>query len=430
MTRESLRALLIFLLAFAAPVSLFAEPTVGASSAVLMDAATGKVLYEKNAHERRDPASTTKIMTAIVALENASLDEIVTTSASAAERDAGESAIWLKEGEQLTMEQMLLALMVRSANDAASAIAEHVAGSEAAFAEMMNAKAKELGMHDTHFVNPHGFYGEGHYTTAYDLALAAAYAQQNDDFRRIATTEKVVIPWPGHDWDRVLYNRNKFLRMYPGADGVKTGFTNRAGRCFVASAVRDGWRLIAVVLNSPDMWNEAAALLEYGFTHFEPQVVVPENFLVKQLRFFLAHPREVSLITAEPVTWVGRKGEPLPRVEALFSQRQISLPMKRAELAGELEVRVEGKTLARVPVVSSRAIERDFTPLLPFGAGFFLATFWLRRRTARAATPASFGGGESHPEPKTPTREPSVGIAYGEAARAQPLVFGPAEHDA
>lgn len=184
------------------------------------------MLYEKNADVQLAMASTTKIMTALVVLENCSLDEVVTVAKEA--QGVEGSSIYLSAGEKLTVEQLLLGLMMHSGNDAAVALAIHCGGSVDAFVEMMNQKAADIGADRTNFVNPNGLPAEGHYTTARDLALIAATALKNDDFARIVSTQKAVIPWDGKEWDRVLVNKNKMLSMYDGANGVKTGYTKAA----------------------------------------------------------------------------------------------------------------------------------------------------------------------------------------------------------
>ena len=243
------------------------EPAITAVAAYLMDPLTGDVLYQKNPDQPLPMASTTKIMTAIVAMENASLNDSITISDHAIA--VGESSAWLSKGETLTVEQLLYALLVQSANDAAVALAEHVAGSEEAFVEMMNEKARELGAENTYFRNPHGLDVEGHYTTARDLAVIAAYAMQNPLFREIVASSGYQIPWPGHPYPRVLENHNKLLKMYPYATGIKTGYTVGAGKCLVASAEREGRELISVILNGGEIyWDQTIQLMEYGFNSF------------------------------------------------------------------------------------------------------------------------------------------------------------------
>ncbi|MBP3571861.1 MAG: D-alanyl-D-alanine carboxypeptidase [Clostridia bacterium] len=240
---------------------------VNARAAVLLEAGSGEVIFGQNENARLPMASTTKIMTALVALEALPLDTSVKITAESVGVEG--SSVYLAEGEVLTLEQLLYALLLESANDAASAIAVAVSGSVEAFAERMNRKATELGLTDTHFVNPHGLDAEGHYTTAYELAVIARAALENETFRTICATERKTIPLHGTEGVRLLLNHNKLLDSYEGCIGVKTGFTKKTGRCLVSAAKRDGVTLIAVTLGAPDDWRDHTAMLDYGFGLYE-----------------------------------------------------------------------------------------------------------------------------------------------------------------
>lgn len=251
---------------------------VSARSAILLDWNSGRILYEKNAHEKLPIASTTKIKTAVVALENGELDDVVITSKKAA--NTGGSSIWLEEGEVKKLEELLYGLMLRSGNDAAVAIAEHISGDVTLFSDLMTQRARELGSTGSSFKNPHGLHHPDHYSTAYDLALISSHAMGMPDFKRIITTPEIKISWPGHPWDRRLFNQNRLLKLYPGGEGIKTGWTTPAGRCFVGSASRDGRRLIGVVLNAPDKWEDTVNILNYGFkNYYYHQVINNEQYL-------------------------------------------------------------------------------------------------------------------------------------------------------
>ncbi len=237
--------------------------SVSASSAVLIEAESGRVLYEKDADKRRPMASTTKIMTALVALENHDLDAQIKIPKEAVGIEG--SSLYLTEGETLTLRELLYGLMLRSANDAAAAIAIAVGGSISDFAEMMNEKAEEMGLADTHFDNPHGLDSESHYTTARELALITAEALKNDVFREIVSTYKKSLPLGGVPDRRLVVNHNRLLRTYDGCIGVKTGFTKKDGRCLVSAAERDGVTLVAVTLNAPNDWSDHKKMLDGGF---------------------------------------------------------------------------------------------------------------------------------------------------------------------
>ena len=250
------------------PSAAEGEFSVSAKSAVLVLGDSGKVVWSKNSRERLPMASTTKIMTALVAIENTpDLSKPVKINSDACGIEG--SSIYLKEGEKLTLEQLLYALLLESANDSACAISIEVAGSVEKFADMMNATAEKIGMTDSHFTNPHGLDDDEHYTTAEDLAKLTVYALNNETFAKIVSTYKTTIPGSDDAGSRMLLNHNKMLKHYDGAVGVKTGFTKRSGRCLVSAAVRDGVSLVAVTLSAPDDWNDHKAMLDYGFANYK-----------------------------------------------------------------------------------------------------------------------------------------------------------------
>jgi len=254
---------------------------VSARGAVLMEAESGELIFGQNENARLPMASTTKIMTALVALESMPVDTVVKITPESVGVEG--SSIYLCEGETLTLEQLLYALMLESANDAATAIAMAVAGSVEAFAEKMNARAASLGLTDTHFVNPHGLDAEEHYTTAYELALVTREALRNPLFRKITATERKTIPLRGEEGVRLLLNHNKLLSSYEGCIGGKTGYTKKTGRCLVSAAEREGVTLIAVTLNAPDDWRDHTAMLNYGFDLYERTPLCDEGFYAAPL---------------------------------------------------------------------------------------------------------------------------------------------------
>lgn len=246
---------------------------VSARSAIVIEAETGQIIFEKDARTRRPMASTTKIMTALVAIESGDISREIVVDATAAGVEG--SSIYLKAGDKITLESLIWALMLESANDAAAAIAIGVAGSIDAFADLMNEKARTLGLADTNFTNPHGLSDDNHYTTAYDLARLSAAAMDNETFRQIVSTDKYRIAYA--DTARSLHNHNKMLHIYNGAIGVKTGFTKASGRCLVSAAERDGLTLIAVTLGAPDDWADHTAMLDLGFASVERVSLIKPN---------------------------------------------------------------------------------------------------------------------------------------------------------
>lgn len=258
---------------------------------LLMDAKSGKILYSKNAFEKRYPASTTKIMTAILTLENCKLTDIATVSHNAIfSVPVGYSHASLKEGEQLTIEQLLNVLLIPSANDAATVLAEHIAGSVDKFSDMMNNKAKEIGCLNTHFVNPNGIHSEDHYSTAYDLALIGKYAMQFDDIMRIATVNQYTLPKTNkYDKENRIFNSTNGLitkngeYYYSKATGLKTGYTDKAGYCIVTTAKQNDVELLQVVLGSDsikDRYEDCINVFEYGFKNYSYANLVKENEIV------------------------------------------------------------------------------------------------------------------------------------------------------
>lgn len=253
----------------------YAAATTSAKSAIVMEQRSHRILFVKNADERLPMASTTKIATALTVLNNAQLDSVVTVPAAAVGIEG--SSIYLREGERLTVRELLYGLMLRSGNDCAVALALHVAGSVEAFAQMMNDMAADVGCTDTHFVNPHGLHDPEHYTTAADLALITCAALDNSDFREIASCKSMRISNEGMEYDRLLVNKNKLLTNCAGADGVKTGYTKKAGRCLVGSATRNGMQVVSVVLDCGPMFEETARLFDAAFGEFSMQTIVPCN---------------------------------------------------------------------------------------------------------------------------------------------------------
>lgn len=264
----------LFMVATFLPSGLYASPVqaeqvitpqVSARAAIVVEYPSGRILYQKAAHERLAPASTTKILTAILVLEYGKLDEVVTVAAEDMIRG---STMGLRAGEKQTLRHLLYGLMLPSGNDAALTVARHIGSKQGtssakeavqAFVSMMNTRAMQMGLKDTHFVNPHGLGGRGHYSSAYDLAILTSYAMRFDTFNQIVRQAEYHVP--GHK----LVNINKMLQKYPGADGVKTGYTRSAGLCLVTSATRGSKRLISVVLNAPNWYDDSATLLDYGF---------------------------------------------------------------------------------------------------------------------------------------------------------------------
>lgn len=267
---------------------------INAESAILIDGDTGKILYEKSAYEKRAPASTTKIMTALLALEHCKTTDVATvTSEAITSVPSGYSTDLLKMGEELTIKDLLYALLLPSSNEAANVLAIHIAGSIDSFASMMNTKAMDLGCKNTHFVNPNGVHDDNHYSTAYDLSLIAKEAMKNDIFRQIVSTASYTLPNSNKysRIDRTLITTNDLIKKqsnnyYEYAIGIKTGFTTPAKNCLVSSATKDGKTLIAVVLRSNtdnNRYNDTKTLFNYGFDNFSKKDIVKSGSTIKTI---------------------------------------------------------------------------------------------------------------------------------------------------
>lgn len=339
--------------------SVSADIGISAQSAILIDADSGRVLFEENAYERLGMASTTKIMTALTVLRLTDAAKTVTVPREAVGTEG--SSVYLCEGEKMTVEQLLYALLLSSANDAAVALAICSAGSVEKFAEEMNAYATELGAHDTHFVNPHGLADSEHYTTAYDLALISRFALNNELLKTIFSTHKKALPFNGEENKRLAVNHNKLLKSYNGAIGVKTGYTKATGRCLVSAAERDGLTLICVTLNSPNDWQEHTALLDYGFENYSRYVFAASESFFYPIPVVGGADNSTRLTNTEPLTLTVKRGEERNiDVTVMLNCRFLYAPVKNGEKhgtvtvkCGDTEVRSQLKVAVSVPTDKS-----------------------------------------------------------------------------
>ena len=321
--------------------------TVPAKGAVLIDSESGRILFAQNANEMLPEASCTKIMTALIALENSALSEDVTAGKNA--HGVEGTSLYLSEGETLSMEQMLYGLMLRSGNDAAVAIAEHISGSVDRFAEQMNAHAAALGA-DAVFVNPHGLPADGHAASAHAMTLIARAAMRLPLFREIVSTRRATIPWVGNDYARVLTNKNRLLESYPGATGVKTGFTKAAGRCLVFSAQRDGMELIGCVLNCPDWFGEAERMLDYGFERYRNAKLLRAGEEATRVSLSGARQNRLTLVAAEDLVVPLAEGE---HYALNYDTQPAAAPVHEGDILGRATVTIGGEVVASVPLAAA-----------------------------------------------------------------------------
>lgn len=332
-------------------------PAIYAASAILLEATTGAILYAHNEHVRRAPASTTKIMTALVALIAGDLRSLVTVGQKAGWTPG--SSAGLRPGDRLSLSELLQGLMLVSGNDASVAVAEHVAGSESGFVALMNRQAKEFGAFNTNFRNPHGLSALGHYTTAFDLALITRYALQYPQFARLVRTRQEDLEWAEGERRAPIANTNRLLWSFAGADGVKTGTTSEAGHCLVASATRDGRQLIAVILRSGDRWGDAAALLDYGFRTFRLLILAEEGRPYATLPVTRGEAPMVALTPRHRLAVVCRQGEEnLVRLEAVLPRRPLKAPLHPGQALGRLTAVYAGQEIEGVDLLPGRAVRR------------------------------------------------------------------------
>ena len=346
-----LAAMLIMMLGACAQAD--AEFPVSARAAILIERESGRVLMEQNADERLPMASTTKIMTALIAVEHCGMEEIVTAGPNAS--GVPGTSIYLSEGEQLSMYQMLQGLMLRSGNDAAVAIAEHIAGSAEVFSQLMNARAAMLGA-DAVFVTPNGLDAGDHSASARAMALIAREAMGKALFRELVSTQEAVIPWVDNEYSRVLRNKNKLLSEYEGATGIKTGFTSKAGRCLVFSAERDGMELVGVVLNCPDWFGEAERMLDWGFGNFSMATAAEAGERVCGAKILNGETGEVSLCAKDTLRYPLCEGDRW-RIE-VHQEEMLEAPVQAGDVAGYVALIVEGKEAARTELVAMESVEK------------------------------------------------------------------------
>lgn len=348
-------------------------PSVSAQAAVLMDQASGRILFSRNSTEKLPIASITKVMTAILAIESGKLNQKFTVSREAVHAEG--SSIYLKAGERIRLIDLVYGLMLRSGNDASVAIAEAVAGSTRGFALLMNEKAAELGMIGTHFMNPNGLDDPDHYSTAADMAVLTRYAMQNATFRKITGTRSYKAEQTNKESVRVFINKNKMLRLYSKATGGKTGFTKKAGRTLISTASSGSLSLIVVTLNDGQDWQDHQQLFEWGFTRFHPVAVVRRGMLNADTipfyrnRLYVQHDIEVPLAAGEAAQ--------VKKVLVLVKPDPGKKNWTPPEPAGYLKIRINQEELGSIPVYYKKTAEKKsfwnlfssvFTTLISSGA--------------------------------------------------------------
>lgn len=324
---------------------------ISAKSATLYEPSTQTFLYEKNADVRLPMASTTKIMTALVAIENSNLDDLVEINDAAIGIEG--SSAYLKRGDVLTMEELLYALLLQSANDAAVAIAYHIGGDISTFSEIMNDRAISLGAKDTHFENPHGLDDEDHFTTAHDLAIIAAEALKNETIKQITSTYKK--HFSSDTRERNYINHNKLLNRYSNCIGVKTGFTKKSGRCLVSAAERDGLTFIAVTLDAPNDWNDHERLLDLGFDTLEQIMLAEKQEYCYKLPVLGGSKSSITVRNESEAKFVAKKGQSDISSHIKLSKFAVA-PINEGDILGEVVFTDNGEVVGSVKLTAAENV--------------------------------------------------------------------------
>lgn len=326
---------------------------LSAESYILIDGNTGRVLYERDAHRKMPMASTTKIMTALVALEEGSVEDKVTIKRECVGIEG--SSIYLRDGEIITLKDMLYGLMLRSGNDAAEAIALHIGGSIENFVSLMNKKAQSIGALNTNFVNPHGLHDDLHYSTAYDLALITKAAFSYDEFANIVKSKSYIAD---REENNYFYNKNKTLWQYEGGDGVKTGYTIRSGRCLVSSASKNGMRLIAVSLRAGDWFNDNYKLLDYGFNNYKQSFIYDKGQFVKKINVTKGNKEHVNLVAEESFFYPLKEGEREKIKISIDVPSDIEATIEKGDKIGYINTYLDGQLINKGNLIAKASIKK------------------------------------------------------------------------
>jgi D-alanyl-D-alanine carboxypeptidase/D-alanyl-D-alanine carboxypeptidase (penicillin-binding protein 5/6) len=334
--------------------SVSASFSISASSAVLIDANTREIIYQKDAYAQKSMASTTKIMTAIIALESGRLKEKVKITKEMVAVEG--TSLGLLPGDKINLYDLVTGMMLTSGNDSANSIAIFLAGSLESFADIMNKKAKDLGMKNTHFVTPSGLDAKNHYTTAYDMAIMTAYALKNKDFSEIVKSQSAEIMLGNPMQKRYVYNHNRLLKSYEGAIGVKTGFTKKSGRCLVSAANRDGATIIAVTLNAPNDWQDHKELLDLGFEKTE-KIDLSKNFNPVYAKIVGGKSSKIDTYTDDAKLNFSGDFDKSKLSRKIYLRRFYYAKINKGDLLGKVSYFYDEKEILTVNIYSAKSVE-------------------------------------------------------------------------
>ncbi len=332
-------------------------PAIDAVAAIIMDPISKQVLYSKNADLRRPNASTTKMMTALLMMEQAKTNMVVTASPRAISMQYAN--LNLKPGEKFSLTEMLYAILMRSSNDGCVSAAEALKGNQAAFVANMNARAKQLGCVNTHFMNPHGLSAVGHYSSPHDLALIASECIKHPLFNQIVSTKQHVMVRSINQKDLALRNLNKALWTVPGCDGIKTGYTKEAGNCLAGSVTRNGWRLIIVVMKSHQTHVDTGALADWAFARYQPVDIMASGQSLETIKSKGLFGRDIPVVSSSLIRVVVPKGDQ-DKITTKLHINSTKLPLKKGQVLGRVQVLVNGKDIFASPAVAGEDVTRNY----------------------------------------------------------------------
>jgi D-alanyl-D-alanine carboxypeptidase (penicillin-binding protein 5/6) len=360
MVRKSFIIILIVLLT--QTIAYGDDLDLSAQSYILMEESSGRVLLEKNSHIKMPMASTTKIMTALLAVEKGDMEDTVEISEDSVNIEG--SSIYLKVGEKLKLGDLVYGLMLRSGNDSAVAIANYISGTEKDFIRLMNKKARLIGANDTNFTNPHGLYDKNHYTTAYDLALITRYAFKYDEFEQVSSAKSYK---SSREENNYFVNKNKTLWDYDGGDGVKIGYTMASGRCLVSSSTRSNMRLIAVALNAPDWFNDNYKLMDYGYNNYQLYNIFEKGKFIKNIKVIDGVEDKLPVVTEKEFIYPLNEDE-VERIKVIINCDELAkAPVEKGDILGSIDVYLDGKIICKNKIVANNDIAKEsfWVRLLP-----------------------------------------------------------------